>query len=423
MSNDDQTDQKIINEEYKLWKKNCPFLYDIMLSSALEWPSLTVEWLPDKKLIVDNNDIDYSIERLILGTHTNESDQDYLMIAEVKLPTIDPKKLSSKYKHSCDVYGGFGGAAGKIEITQKIIHNGEINKSRYMAQNANIIATKTKHATINIFDRTKYPSKPIKGDSCKPTLILSGHEKEGYGLDWNKNKEGYLLSSADDGLICLWDIKEIKSSNNNNNNNNKRKKSTFKQQMNAKSIFKHHTDRVEDVDWHKRGSGDIFVSVGDDKCIMLWDIRNNNTNKPTSIQKNAHKGEVNCCSFSPFNQHLLLTGGADKIVALWDIRNMATKLHCMESHTSQVFQVNWSPHSEVHLASSSADRRVMLWDLSQIGHEQTSEDAEDGPPELLFVHGGHTDKVTDFPFNPNDPWVISSVSDNNIVQIWQITGE
>ena len=95
----------------------------------------------------------------------------------------------------------------------------------------------------------------------------------------------------------------------------------------------------------------------------------------------------------------------------------------MEGHTAQVFQVGWSPHSEVHLSSCSADRRVMLWDLSQIGHEQTSEDAEDGPPELLFVHGGHTDKVTDFSWNQNDPWVMASVSDNNILQCWQITDE
>lgn len=37
--------------------------------------------------------------------------------------------------------------------------------------------------------------------------------------------------------------------------------------------------------------------------------------------------------------------------------------------------------------------RINIWDLSKIGEEQAPEDAEDGPPELLFIHGGHTDKV------------------------------
>ncbi len=44
---DEQMQEKIINEEYKTWKKNAPFLYDLMLSTALEWPTLTTQWLPD----------------------------------------------------------------------------------------------------------------------------------------------------------------------------------------------------------------------------------------------------------------------------------------------------------------------------------------------------------------------------------------
>ena len=46
---DEQMQEKIINEEYKTWKKNAPFLYDLMLSTALEWPTLTTQWLPDKQ--------------------------------------------------------------------------------------------------------------------------------------------------------------------------------------------------------------------------------------------------------------------------------------------------------------------------------------------------------------------------------------
>jgi histone-binding protein RBBP4 len=37
--------------------------------------------------------------------------------------------------------------------------------------------------------------------------------------------------------------------------------------------------------------------------------------------------------------------------------------------------------------------------------------------ELLFIHGGHTSKISDFSWNPNDPWVICSVSEDNIMQV------
>jgi WD40 repeat protein len=50
-----------------------------------------------------------------------------------------------------------------------------------------------------------------------------------------------------------------------------------------------------------------------------------------------------------------------------------------------LLQVQWSPHNETILASSGTDRRLHVWDLSKIGEEQSSEDAEDGPPgELPF---------------------------------------
>ena len=43
----DAIEEKIINEEYKIWKKNSPFLYDLVVTHAFEWPTLTIQWLPD----------------------------------------------------------------------------------------------------------------------------------------------------------------------------------------------------------------------------------------------------------------------------------------------------------------------------------------------------------------------------------------
>lgn len=63
------------------------------------------------------------------------------------------------------------------------------------------------------------------------------------------------------------------------------------------------------------------------------------------------------------------------------------KLHSLEGHQDEIVQVEWSPHNETILGTSSADRRLNIWDLSRIGDEQTPEDAEDGPPELLVGFG------------------------------------
>jgi histone-binding protein RBBP4 len=54
MEDQEQVEHKIINEEYKIWKKNSVFLYDMLYGRALEWPTLTTQWLPDKKPYVWN---------------------------------------------------------------------------------------------------------------------------------------------------------------------------------------------------------------------------------------------------------------------------------------------------------------------------------------------------------------------------------
>lgn len=39
---------------------------------------------------------------------------------------------------------------------------------------------------------------------------------------------------------------------------------------------------------------------------------------------------------------------------------------------------------------------------------------------LQFIHAGHTAKISDFTWNPNEPWVLCSVSEDNILQVWQM---
>ena len=68
---------------------------------------------------------------------------------------------------------------------------------------------------------------------------------------------------------------------------------------------------------------------------------------------------------------------------MWDLRNIKHKLHEMHGHSGEILQLEWSPHHESVLATAGNDRRVLVWDMSRIGEEQTPEDAEDGPPELL----------------------------------------
>ena len=277
---------------------------------------------------------------------------------------------------------------------------GEINRARYMPQNPFIIATKSPSSTVFVFDYSKHSSFPAD-NICKPQHKCLGHELEGYGLCWSPHKSGNLLSGSDDSLVCLWDIT---SSGND---------------VDALRTFKGHTSVVEDVDFHKMHEH-MFGSVGDDSKLLIWDQRDSKS-KPLHTVSAAHESDINCLSFNPMNEYILATGGSDGMVHLWDLRKLTEKLHTFAEHNGGVYQVCWNPKYETLLGSSSSDRRLRIWDLSRIGDEQTAEEAEDGPPELLFVHGGHTAKISDFSWNANDDFVVASVSEDNILQIWQMT--
>jgi len=36
------------------------------------------------------------------------------------------------------------------------------------------------------------------------------------------------------------------------------------------------------------------------------------------------------------------------------------------------------------------------------------------------MHGGHTNHLADFSWNLNDPWLISSAAEDNLLQIWKV---
>jgi len=233
-----------------------------------------------------------------------------------------------------------------------------------------------------------------------------GHSKEGYALDWSPIEEGILLSGADDTTVKLWDVSAAYS-----------KDSSSGTQILATKTFAGHHDIVEDVAWHCKDPY-LFGSVGDDKRLCLWDAREEGS--PIQFVNDAHPSDVNCLAFNPEQEYVLATGGADSSIFIWDMRNLASPMNKLLGHTDQVFKIEWSPSNASILASCSADRRVAVWDMARIGEAQTLEEAADGPPELLFLHGGHTSKCSDFSWNQSKDfeWTIASISDGNILQIW-----
>jgi len=367
----DILEDRLIDAEYKIWKKNTPYLYDFVMTHALEWPSLTCQWLPTTKDVkvsgsgegADGNGTNgdgngpkvSAVEHgLLLGTHTT-GEQNYLMLANVNLPKSDavldnrtaddgeekksddyynepedggkPKAAAaraaaqdsqdsapvmSNYDDERNELGGFGQASsgvGKITVRMKVKHEGEVNRARYQPQNHFVVASRGPSSEVYIWDLSKHPSFPAKDAPFAPQAVCVGHTKEGYGLCWSPHTAGRLISGSEDTTVCLWDVNAALA-----------KGAGTGTQIQPLSTFRGHTDVVEDVDWHHRDPN-LMGSVGDDRSILVWDVREADPTKAVHSVANAHAGDINSIAFNPVNEFLLATGSADKTVKLWDMRN------------------------------------------------------------------------------------------------------
>ena len=72
--------------------------------------------------------------------------------------------------------------------------------------------------------------------------------------------------------------------------------------------------------------------MSDDKRLLIWDFRN----KDPVENIEAHINEIMSVDYSPFDEHLLITGSSDRSAAIWDTRNMKTKLHSFRQHKDEV---------------------------------------------------------------------------------------
>lgn len=409
--------QKKIDEEYQIWDTNSPYLYEFVIKHNLEWPSLMVDWIPDGS---PNSDVSGFKEanKLLLGTHTTD-ERNYLIIASAKFPgdeIIDVNEVPRKKQkifNKCSSYSTNKHDVGNIYVLAKIPHRGEVHRACPMPQNPNIVASRGPNPEIYLWN---FDSKSLLLAENKknilpvtPIGLCSGHTNDGYGLCWNPHKAGCLLSGSHDANVCFWDVNSIVNS-------------SYRTSNQPLCKFSDHTSAVEDVGWNFINSN-VFGSVADDRTIRIWDLRENNL--PAHCIENAHTDDIHAISFHHNIEFTFATGSADRSVSLWDLRNLKRQTQILVGHTDQVYSVAWSPFRDSILASCSNDRRVALWDLSLVGNQQTEEDAQDGPPELLFLHGGHTSKVLDFSWNYNreNEWTIASVAEDNSLQVWMISAD
>lgn len=286
--------------------------------------------------------------------------------------------------------------------TLSLKHTGDVNRIRYKKiGNKRLAASWSSVGNVELWDLTNhffslndnYTKTPHQSvtENIRPLFSFSGHQTEGYAMDWSPTVEGRLASGACNKNIHIWQPKD----------------GTWhvdQRPLNA------HTDSVEDIQWSPNEKN-VFASCSVDKTIRIWDANQVGAKANMLTVKNAHDLDVNVISWNR-NDPFIVSGGDDGVIKVWDLRQIKnnTPVATFKHHSAPITSVEWHPTDNSVFAASGADNQISIWDLAVERDNENADPSLSGiPPQLLFIHMGQTD-IKELHWHPKLPGVIVSTA-------------
>ncbi|KJP89018.1 hypothetical protein AK88_01310 [Plasmodium fragile] len=468
-------------DNHKYWQYNTLLLYNVIMMYTCDWPSLFVEWVPsvcrcdddvyNQDLILgtyttEKNNYILILEVSLPSEEFSHSNLYYEKINNYRHNTCNDTsknfKIKKKIYHECEI-NKIACSPQNKDVIACFSSDGNINILNL--SNYNYEEDEANNNAVVSFDYT-----------------LKGHLYQGWGIQWGADNN-LISSCADDSYLCIWDINATASCATSTANVAPPLVSgslcasgggstlggglpgaaagvttagvstpsaaiaataatsataaiaagagicttgggggdftiTSSNSENCKGgvihpLIKFFNDNVplQDCCWKDNN----VLTVSDNGHIHIYDIRNKSA--VSSIR--ATNCSLNSIDVNPHNKNIFATGGTNKEIDLWDIRFTNKSLHRIISHKETIIKLQWDKYQPGILSSSSSNKYIYFYDTNKIGIEQTYEDSQDGPPELIFIHGSHASNILDYSLNSSYSMMISSISEDNTLHIWQ----
>lgn len=292
-----------------------------------------------------------------------------------------------------------------------IKHAGCVNRVRATTFNStHYVATWSELGRVNIYNISDqlaavddentckaYENNKV-GDGVNPDFCFSGHQKEGFAIDWCSTTPGMLATGDCRRDIHIW-------------RPNDKGSWTVDQRP-----LVGHTDSVEDIQWSPN-EANVLATCSVDKSIRIWDCRAAPSKACMITVPNSHESDVNVISWNR-NEPLLASGGDDGYLHIWDLRQLqaGSPVATFKHHTDHITTVEWHPKESTILATGGDDDQIALWDLSverDNEEERKNPQLKDLPPQLLFIHQGQTE-IKELHWHPQLKGVIISTAHSGL---------
>ncbi len=225
----------------------------------------------------------------------------------------------------------------------------------------------------------------VRSTTPLPEVVLTGAEGDAFPLAWAA--DGRVATSSTEGRVVFWALDGSTE---------------------AMTVTTPWADRdINDIDWVDDNTMAVSTDGG---SFAMVDIRGGYT------QVDAHDGDVLCGRVTGDGFIVTCSGGD---WTLRDLRLPETVLYYMpDAHKDEIYSMEMAPGSRTVFATGGKDACVRIWDLDGIGREQPVGEKDDGPPELLFDHRGHKERVNDIQWT-DEPWTLVTAGDCGLIQVWR----
>ncbi|XP_071107489.1 glutamate-rich WD repeat-containing protein 1-like [Haliotis cracherodii] len=345
------------------------------------------------------------------GTQSERGHTNHVIVMKMgNLHKTQKEKEEEEDEESDDEKDEEDGETPELE-TVLMKHSGNVNRIRSTnIGQKSIAASWSETGKVHIWDLSR-PLNAVNDpgvmatytrnqESPPPLFTFTGHQTEGFALDWSPTITGRLLSGDCHKHIHLWTPQED---------------GTW---LVDQRPFIGHTASVEDVQWSPN-EDNVFASCSVDRTIRVWDARAAPGKACMMTVTDAHDRDVNVIHW---NQHepFIVSGGDDGMIKVWDLRQIqeSKAAATFKHHSAPITSVEWHPKDSSVFAASGSDDQVSLWDLSverdkevagTTGGEPGEPGEPDVPPQLLFIHQGQTD-IKEIHWHPQMPGVILSTA-------------
>ncbi|XP_050298153.1 glutamate-rich WD repeat-containing protein 1 isoform X2 [Anthonomus grandis grandis] len=285
-------------------------------------------------------------------------------------------------------------------------HQGCVNRIRSTVINGTVLAASwSELGRVNIWNLKpqlqaiesdhllQQYNKENKQNSTSPLFTFSGHKTEGFAMDWSPTMSGVLATGDCRKDIHIWNSSEACS-----------------WQVDQRPLIGHQ-ESVEDLQWSPN-ERNVLASCSVDKSIRIWDTRANPSKACMITAEKAHESDVNVISWNR-NEPFIVSGGDDGFLHVWDLRTIRQQvpLATFKHHTEPVTTVEWHPTDSAVFASGGSDNQIALWDLSVEKDDETKDEIEGVPPQLLFIHQGQ-DNIKELHWHKQLPGVVISTAES-----------